>query len=102
MTSREELKSRVREALKTVMDPEIGVNIVDGGFVRKIEVDDEGNVTIEMMLTTPFCPLTKMLISWAENAALSVDGVKSAKVKIVGYGIPPELEAMYRSRMGMG
>lgn len=96
--SREELVEKVRESLKTVMDPEIGVNIVDAGFVREVRVDDDGKVTIKIMLTTPFCPLSQFIIVMAENAAKSVEGVKDAKVEIVGYGLPPELERMYKLR----
>jgi len=95
-----EIETKVKEALKKVIDPEIGINIVDSGFVREVNVDDEGNVTIKMMLTTPFCPLAHSLAAWAEQAARGVEGVKDVNVVIVNYGIPPELERLLKQGRG--
>jgi len=49
------------DALKDVVDPELGVNIVDLGLVYGVDIDDEGNATIDMTLTSPMCPLTDQL-----------------------------------------
>jgi metal-sulfur cluster biosynthetic enzyme len=49
------------EALKDVVDPELGVNIVDLGLVYGVDRDDLGNVTVNMTLTSPMCPLTEQL-----------------------------------------
>ncbi len=95
----EDLVEKVREALKEVVDPEIGANVVDVGFVRDIRVNN-GIVEIDMMLTTPFCPLMSYLISSVESAARSVEGVKDVKVNVVGFGIPPELEELIRLQRG--
>ncbi|MDR1791114.1 MAG: metal-sulfur cluster assembly factor [Propionibacteriaceae bacterium] len=54
-------EDQVREALKEVVDPELGVNIVDLGLLYAIFIDDEGNVMLNMTLTTPTCPLTDRL-----------------------------------------
>ena len=51
----------VLEALRPVMDPEIGVSVVDLGMIRQIVLSQEGQVEIKMVLTTPFCPLASML-----------------------------------------
>ncbi|MDR3070561.1 MAG: metal-sulfur cluster assembly factor [Propionibacteriaceae bacterium] len=51
----------VREALKDVVDPELGVNIVDLGLLYGVFIDEEGNVMLNMTLTTPTCPLTDRL-----------------------------------------
>ena len=51
----------VIEALKDVIDPELMVNVVDLGLVYGVNIDDEGNVTIDMTLTSPTCPLTDRL-----------------------------------------
>ena len=48
----------VIEAMKDVIDPELMVNVVDLGLVYGVNIDDEGNVTIDMTLTSPTCPLT--------------------------------------------
>jgi metal-sulfur cluster biosynthetic enzyme len=49
------------EALKDVVDPELGVNIVDLGLVYAVERDGDGHVTVDMTLTSPMCPLTDQL-----------------------------------------
>ncbi len=48
----------IEEAMKDVVDPELFVNIVDLGLLYGVTVDDEGNVTLDMTLTSPTCPLT--------------------------------------------
>lgn len=74
-------KAEVREALKKVIDPEIGINIVDLGLIYEVKV--EKNVAyIRMTLTVPGCPLVNMLTSQAEQAARSVEGITDAKVEL--------------------
>lgn len=74
-------KAEVREALKKVIDPEIGINIVDLGLIYEVKV--EKNVAhIRMTLTVPGCPLVKMLTHQAEQAARSVEGIKDVKVEL--------------------
>ncbi len=96
--NKEEIIGEIKNKLRKVMDPEIGINLVDGGFIRSIEVDDERNVRIGLMLTTPFCPIAYVLIANVEEAARSVKGVKNVNVEIVGFGIPPELEKIMEEK----
>ena len=70
-------------AIKTVFDPEIPVDIYELGLIYKIDVDDDRNVTVEMTLTAPGCPVAGEMPIWVENAVSSVDGVQSAKANIV-------------------
>lgn len=77
------LKSRVTEALREVYDPEIPVNIYDLGLIYDISIEGEGDVKITMTLTAPGCPVAGILPGQVEQAALSVEGVKSAKVDLV-------------------
>ena len=51
----------VREALKHVVDPELGVNIVDLGLVYGVEISDEGAISIEYTLTTMACPIGPLI-----------------------------------------
>lgn len=51
----------VREALHQVIDPELGVDVVDLGLVYGVEIDDNGRAIITMTLTTPACPLTGLI-----------------------------------------
>lgn len=61
------ITDRVREALRLVIDPEIGINIVDLGLVYGIDVAD-GDVRIDVTMTTPACPLSEYVSTSAEAA----------------------------------
>jgi len=78
-----ELMARVLEALKTVHDPEIPVNIVELGLIYELIANRDGTVYVEMTLTTPACPVAGALPGQVKDAAASVDGVKDARVKLV-------------------
>ncbi len=64
----EHVKAKVLEALRTVYDPEIPVNIVDLGLVYNVKVDEECRVEVVMTVTAPGCPLALMLTYYAEDA----------------------------------
>jgi metal-sulfur cluster biosynthetic enzyme len=61
----------IRSALETVMDPEIGLSIIDLGLVREV-ILSPGRTLIRMMLTTPFCPYAPQIIAESKQAAMSV------------------------------
>jgi metal-sulfur cluster biosynthetic enzyme len=82
MSDANNLVERVREALQSVIDPEIGFNIVDIGLVYDITVDDGGIATITMTTTTRGCPATDYLRNGAGEAAQAVDGVHGADVRL--------------------
>ena len=63
----------IRQALRGVFDPEIGMSVVDLGMIREVTSTDE-SVEIKMILTTPFCPLANMLVSQVQSAAESAVG----------------------------
>jgi FeS assembly SUF system protein len=69
--------------LKTVYDPEIPVDIYELGLIYKVDLDDDRNLTIDMTLTAPGCPVAGEMPGWVENAAMSVEGVKEVKVNMV-------------------
>jgi metal-sulfur cluster biosynthetic enzyme len=74
---------QVREALRLVIDPELGVNVVDLGLVYDVSIDD-GSVRVSMTMTTPACPLGESLAEEAEAAIRqNVPGVTSASVDLV-------------------
>ena len=76
-------KDDIITCIKTVMDPEIPVNLYDLGLIYKIEIDDNNNVKIEMTLTNPNCPVAGVM---PENLGKSVDevkGIRSIQVKLV-------------------
>lgn len=71
------------QALKTVYDPEIPVDIFELGLIYKIDIDDDRNVTVDMTLTAPGCPVAGDMPGWVENAVSTVEGVKEVKVNLV-------------------
>lgn len=73
----------VIEALKTVSDPEIMINIYDMGLIYKLEIADNGDVYIEMTLTAPGCPVAEVLPQQAADAVALVEGTGKVEVKIV-------------------
>lgn len=70
-------------ALKTVFDPEIPVDIYELGLIYKVDINDEGDVLVEMTLTAPGCPVAGEMPGWVEDAVAKVDGVRSAKANLV-------------------
>lgn len=77
------LGDRVIEALRTVYDPEIPVNIFELGLVYKIDVDDQDVVHIDMTLTSPMCPVAETLPEEVKAKVEALDGVSAAMVKVV-------------------
>ena len=73
----------VIEALRTVFDPEIPVNIYDLGLVYLCDLDKSGGVTVEMTLTAPGCPVAGEMPQWAADAVASLDGVGEVQVTLV-------------------
>jgi FeS assembly SUF system protein len=77
------LGDRVIEALRTVYDPEIPVNIFELGLVYKIDVDDQNQVHLDMTLTSPMCPVAETLPDEVKAKVEAVDGVTAAAVNVV-------------------
>ncbi|WEK59263.1 MAG: SUF system Fe-S cluster assembly protein [Candidatus Brevundimonas phytovorans] len=71
------------EALKTVYDPEIPVDIYELGLIYKVDVSDDRDVLVEMTLTAPGCPVAGEMPGWVEEAVKKVPGVKSARANLV-------------------
>jgi metal-sulfur cluster biosynthetic enzyme len=75
-------EATVREALRQVVDPELGCNIVDLGLVYSIEIVG-AKVSVKMTLTTPGCPMHDSLVYGVQMALLHVNGVQDAEVELV-------------------
>jgi FeS assembly SUF system protein len=78
-----ELRPRIIDALRTVFDPEIPVNVYDLGLVYDVLVGSDRRVGIRMTLTAPACPAAQTLPGEVRDAAARVEGVASARVEIV-------------------
>jgi FeS assembly SUF system protein len=77
------LADRVIEALRTVYDPEIPVNIFELGLIYKIDVDDQNAVHVDMTLTSPMCPVAESLPEEVKDKIEALDGVGGAVVNVV-------------------
>ena len=71
------------EALKSVYDPEIPVNIYDLGLIYQLETQEKGKVTLVMTLTAPGCPVAGILPQQVADAAATAEGVGEVAVKLV-------------------
>lgn len=77
------LNDQVVAALRTVHDPEIPVNIYDLGLIYRLDIDDKGNVDIDMTLTAPNCPVADMMPQMVTDAVEALDDVKWVTVNLV-------------------
>lgn len=79
----EQIKTGIVDALKTVFDPEIPVNIYDLGLIYEINVFPEHNVEVVMTLTSPNCPVAGTLPGEVEQKVKSVNGVNEVTIELV-------------------
>jgi FeS assembly SUF system protein len=79
----EKIRSAVVDALKTVYDPEIPVDIWELGLIYDLDVDDAGAVKIRMTLTSPMCPVAESLPPEVEAKARGVEGVTDVALDVV-------------------
>lgn len=85
MTTEEKLKieEKIVDMLKTVYDPEIPVNVYDLGLIYKIDLQETGELTVDMTLTAPNCPAADFIMEDVRQKIESVEGVTSAQVNLV-------------------
>ena len=77
------LEEKVVEALKTIFDPEIPVNIYELGLIYKVRIEDSDQVNIKMTLTSPNCPVAESLPIDVEAKVSALEEVSRANVEIV-------------------
>jgi FeS assembly SUF system protein len=76
-------REAVIDALRTVHDPEIPVNIYELGLIYGMEIDEAGNVEIDMTLTAPACPVAGEMPQWVADAVAAVESVGEVEVTMV-------------------
>ena len=76
-------EERIVDVIKTVYDPEIPVNIFDLGMIYKIDVQDDGNVDVDMTFTAPNCPAADFILEDVRTKIESVEGVNAVNVNLV-------------------
>jgi FeS assembly SUF system protein len=81
--SNNELVDSVIEALKSIYDPEIPVDIYELGLIYDVAISEDGDAVVTMTLTTPHCPVAESMPGEVELRVLSVPGIRDAEVKLV-------------------
>ena len=80
---KEKIIAQIYEQIETVFDPEIPVDINALGLIYKVEIDDDGNVYLEMTLTYPACPVAESLPMEVQEKVMSVEGVEDVDLRVV-------------------
>ncbi len=75
-----QIKKKVIEKLRTIIDPELGANIVDLGFVTYLTVNN-GKVHIKLVFTTPLCPQAGYIFQKVEEEVKKIEGVKEVELE---------------------
>jgi ATP-binding protein involved in chromosome partitioning len=92
------LSERLFEALRAVVDPELGENIVELGMVHGVSVNPSGEVTVEVALTVASCPLRSQIERDVANRLSSMEGVRAVDVRIVEMDADERAQVMARAR----
>jgi len=79
----EALRPRIVDAIRTVYDPEIPVNIYELGLIYDLDIDPKGNVAIRMTLTAPGCPVAGTMPQMVRDAVARVEGLNDIDVDLV-------------------
>lgn len=83
MAISEEMQESILGALENVIDPELGIDIVNLGLVYKVDLDEEGTCTVTMTLTSMGCPLGPVIVDQVNTALSELPEIKKVDVNIV-------------------
>lgn len=78
-----ELEEKVVAMLKTVFDPEIPVDIYSLGLVYRIDLSDYGNLTVDMTMTAPSCPMADFILEDTRQKLESIEGIEAVTINLV-------------------
>ena len=95
-------EDQVRDALRTVKDPELNLNVVDLGLVYDIQIED-GTVYVTMTLTSPGCPAGPQILYGAKQAVESLEGVERAEIELTWtpFWTPERIDPKLRATLGL-
>ncbi len=99
MTDPEKLRKVILERLKTVIDPETGVDVVRMRLIEDLAADKDGKVTYKFRPSSPFCPIAVPLSMLIHDAIADIPGVTGQDLEIVGYIQAEELSELLRQVM---
>ncbi len=96
-------KELVLEKLKEVIDPEIGIDVVNLGLIYELEVRQDRTVYVKMTMTTPGCPLTMWILRAVEDKVLEIPGVKDAEIELTfdPPWTPDMVSEEYKKKLGL-
>lgn len=102
MTTKEEVRDQVEAALKTVNDPELGIDIWNLGLVYEVAIDDDNNVKIDYTLTTMGCPIGPMIEDEVKAVTNDIEGLGELTMEMVMYPpwTPEKMSPLARSALG--
>jgi FeS assembly SUF system protein len=98
-----DLRDRIVQVLRTCYDPEIPVDIYELGLIYDVAVSPEGEVRIDMTLTSPACPAAGSLPPEVERKVAALEGVKSVQVDVVWEPVwtPEKMTEAAKLQLGM-
>lgn len=102
MITKEDIKEQVTEALMTVNDPELGIDIINLGLVYEIDVNEAGDVKVDFTLTTMGCPIGPMIDEQIKEATAHIPGIGEVTTELVMYPpwAPEKMTPLARSALG--
>ncbi len=102
METKEEIREQVEAALKTVNDPELGIDIWNLGLVYEINIDNDNNVKIDFTLTTMGCPIGPMIDEEIRAMTKDIENIGDVTTELVMYPpwTPEKMSPLARSALG--
>ena len=98
----DDIKNRILESLEQVIDPELGIDIVNLGLIYGVELNEEGHCQVNLTLTTMGCPLADIITDEIHRALKEIEEIKTIDVKLVWYPAwSPEKMSRY-ARIALG
>ncbi len=96
-------KEMILEKLKEVVDPEIGIDVVNLGLIYELEIKPDNIVYVKMTMTTPGCPLTMWILRAVEEKVLEIPGVKDAEIELTfdPPWTPDRISPEYKKKLGL-
>lgn len=100
--TREQIKEQVTQALMTVNDPELGIDIVNLGLVYDVDVSESNDVKVEFTLTTMGCPIGPMIDEQIRDATQYIEGIGDVSTELVMYPpwSPEKMTPLAKSALG--
>ena len=102
MATQEEIRAQVEDALQTVDDPELGIDILNLGLVYEVQVNESNDVKVDFTLTTMGCPIAPMIDEQIKQATAGIEGIGEVTTELVMYPpwTPEKMTPLARSALG--